>query len=341
MSQYHVVVVGCGNMSNAWIEYANSREDIRIVGLVDLFLDSARNAKLRHGLDCDVFTNVEEAIKETQANVVFNVTAPDAHFEVCRTAMMLGCHVLGEKPLAATMDEALALVQLANESEVTYSVMQNRRFDRNIRAYRDLLHSGAIGAIGHVGADFFMAAHFGGFRDAMESPLILDMAIHTFDSARFLTGADAVSVYCQEFNPKGSWYQGHAMAVCIFEMSDGSVFSYRGSWCSEGMPTSWQSNWRVSGEKGTALWDGEQYIQAEAVRNIDQTGKFTYETERVEAAYHWKGEEGHRGCLDEMFLALEQKRSAETDCRDNIKSMAMVLGAIESARTGVKVQLNI
>ena len=41
----------------------------------------------------------------------------------------------------------------------------------------------------------------------MESPLLLDMAIHTFDQARFITGADALSVYCHEFNPAGSWYR--------------------------------------------------------------------------------------------------------------------------------------
>ena len=40
-----------------------------------------------------------------------------------------------------------------------------------------------------------------------------------------------------------------------------------------------------------------------------------------------------------MFLALEEGRRAETDCRDNIKSMEMVFGAVESAKTGKKVLL--
>ena len=49
----------------------------------------------------------------------------------------------------------------------------------------------------------------------MESPLILDMAIHTFDQARFITGADPVSVYCHEFNPPGSWYK-EMQPRCVF-----------------------------------------------------------------------------------------------------------------------------
>ncbi len=51
----------------------------------------------------------------------------------------------------------------------------------------------------------------------------------------------------------------------------------------------------------------------------------------------WTGQEGHWGCLDEMFASLKEKRFAETDCRDNIESMKMVFGAIESAKSKKKV----
>ncbi|MNP75646.1 hypothetical protein D3C76_1727340 [compost metagenome] len=47
----------------------------------------------------------------------------------------------------------------------------------------------------------------------------------------------------------------------------------------------------------------------------------------------------HHGCLREMFQSLSEQRSAETDCRDNIYSMAMVIGALESARTGRKLEI--
>jgi hypothetical protein len=47
----------------------------------------------------------------------------------------------------------------------------------------------------------------------------------------------------------------------------------------------------------------------------------------------------HQGCLEEMFLALAEERTAETNCRDNRYSMAMVFGALESAKTGQKIDL--
>ena len=80
------------------------------------------------------------------------------------------------------------------------------------------MQSGAVGPLTTVNCDFYIGAHFGGFRDRMEHVLLLDMAIHTFDQARFIMGADPVSVYCNEWNPAGSWYDHDASAIAIFEM---------------------------------------------------------------------------------------------------------------------------
>ena len=88
--------------------------------------------------------------------------------------------------------------------------MQNRRFEHGIRTLRDGLAAGRIGSVTTLACDFFKAPHFGGFREEMESPLLLDMAIHQFDQARFVAGVEPVAVSCHEFNPAGSWYAGRA-----------------------------------------------------------------------------------------------------------------------------------
>ncbi|MDF2726394.1 MAG: oxidoreductase [Paenibacillus sp.] len=337
--KHRVVVAGCGGMANTWVDYAKNRADTEIVGLVDIKEEFAKAMAERKELDCPTFTDIKEAVQATGATIVFDVTIPASHYAIGTSALELGCHVFGEKPLAESMSDCLHIVRLSERTGKTHAVMQNRRFDPRIRAYRNLIADGAIGRTGFIGADFFIGAHFGGFRDAMESPLLLDMAIHTFDQARFIIGADPVSVYCQEFNPPGSWYAGNANAVCIYEMSDGSVFNYRGSWCAEGAPTSWEASWRVTGERGTAIWDGHGEPYAEIVAGGDQTGKFIRPYERIEGARVEMGNTFHHGCLDEMFASLAEGRKPETDCSDNIYSMAMVLAALESAKTGRKVMI--
>lgn len=51
----------------------------------------------------------------------------------------------------------------------------------------------------------------------MDHPLIVDMAIHPFDQARFICGTDQASVYCHEYNPLGYWYNGNVSAICILK----------------------------------------------------------------------------------------------------------------------------
>ncbi|MFC0273150.1 Gfo/Idh/MocA family protein [Metabacillus herbersteinensis] len=338
MSQFRILIAGCGGMANTWVEYAMQRPDVEIVGLIDINEDNAKILSNKHGLTVPFFKDVKEAAISTEANLVFDITIPDVHKKITLSAFEAKCDVMGEKPMASSLQEAYEMKAAAEAANRFYAVMQNRRYLNNIRALRDSIHKGTIGKSGFVCADFFIGAHFGGFRDAMKSPLILDMAIHTFDQARFITGADPVSVYCYEFNPTGSWYEGNAAAICIFEMSDGSVFNYRGSWCAEGASTSWEAAWRVTGTKGTAIWDGDHVPYCEVVKLADEH-VFQNEHTRVEATVTEMTHEGHFGCLDEMFLALLEGRKSETDCTDNIKSMKMVFGALESADKGQKISL--
>jgi predicted dehydrogenase len=338
MKKHRVVVAGCGGMSNTWLDYAAQHEEIEVVGLVDIYEESAKAMAAKRGLQVPTFTDLAQALAATNANLVFDVTIPESHKMIVTTALKHGCNVFGEKPMAATIEEANELVQLAKETGKNYAIMQNRRYLKLMRAFRSVIEAGSIGDLGSIHADFFIGAHFGGFRDLMDSPLILDMAIHTFDQARFLIGADPVSVYCHEYNPPGSWYKGNASAICIFEMSNGAVFTYQGSWCAEGFPTSWESNWRIIGSKGTAAWDGA-HAPVYQVIDPSQPQGFHNQFTQHEAEVTWPGQEGHWGCLDEMFASLEEGRLAETSCFDNIKSTAMVFGAIQSAKLGQKVSL--
>ncbi|MBD2848547.1 Gfo/Idh/MocA family oxidoreductase [Paenibacillus sp. IB182496] len=337
---FKVVQVGCGNMARKWTAYAAQRADMAIVALVDIHRPAAEAMAETLGLGPEhCFTDLETAVKASGANLVFDVTIPQVHKDIVMTAAALGCDVMGEKPMAASMADAETMMRAVERHGRSYAVMQNRRYTRQIREARGLIAGGAIGRPGFATANFFLGPHFGGFREAMDNPLLLDMAIHTFDQARYLLQADPVSVYCHEFNPAHSWYDGNAAAVCVFEMSDGSVFTYNGSWCAEGAPTSWEGEWRINGSRGTLIWDGTNPPYASAIGEDEEPGRFSRELTRLDPAEPYTGREGHDGCFDEMLAALRERRRAETDCTDNIHSMAMVFGAIRSAREGRRIPL--
>ncbi|NQT57368.1 MAG: Gfo/Idh/MocA family oxidoreductase [Bacteroidetes bacterium] len=334
-----VVIAGCGSITSAWFDALEHFPEFSIVGVVDINIEAAERLNAERGLHALSGTDLERVIAAVKPEVVFDCTIPEAHCGVTLPALQAGCHVLGEKPMAANMEEAHRMVKAAEEAGKNYSVIQNRRYNKNIIAFKNLINTGEIGTLTTLNADFYLAPHFGGFRDEMKHVLLLDMAIHSFDEARFISGCDPVSVYCYEWNPSGSWYHHGASAAAIFEMSNGLIFTYRGSWCAEGLNTSWESSWRAQGEKGVVTWDGNEAVRGEVAST--QKG-FIHEQRAIEPA---QIEElrysGHSGVIAEFRDFLNSKAIPQTVCTDNIKSLAMVHAAIASAESGKKISIKL
>lgn len=336
-----VVHVGCGGISKGWFKAATENPAVEVAGIVDLREEAARQRATEFNLTgAAIGIDLKAMLRKVKPDIVFDCTIPEAHVDVVITALRAGCHVLGEKPLADSMANARRMVAAAQKADKLYAVMQNRRYDPRIRRLRAFLDSGAIGTPTTFHSDFFIGAHFGGFRDRLRHVLLLDMAIHSFDEGRFISGADPVAVYCREWNPAGSWYDHDASAVATFEMSNGLVYTYRGSWCAEGLNTSWQCDWRILGPQGTVTWDGSNVFQAQVVA---KTGGFLSEMRAVEVPeVDPAGKtDGHQGCINDFIRCVQTGAVPETICTDNIKSLAMVFGAVESAETGRRVEIKI
>lgn len=337
---WNLVLVGCGGISGTWFDVIRQMPELRLVGLVDLDLNQARKRADEYGLgSIAVHTELDALLGQVEAEVVFDCTVPPAHKNIVLTALKHGCHVFGEKPLADTMEHAREMVAAADKAGKSYGVMQNRRWLQPIRQVRQALDQGLIGKVHTLHADFFLGCHFGGFRDEMEHVLLADMAIHSFDQARFLIDARPLSVVAHEWNPPGSWYAHGASAMAVFDLEDEGVFSYRGSWSAEGFPTSWECAWRIIGETGTLLWDGGDGIRIECV--AEKEG-FTRKCEPVTPppCELPKDQLGHAGAIRNFITCLETGEVPETPGQDNIHSLSMVHGAIASAIHGTRVVLD-
>ena len=334
-----VILVGGGVAGGFWSEPLRRRTDV--VALVEADGERARAAIDRLGLDCPGFASLEEALAAAPADVVVNATPVEHHREIDEAALAAGCHVLTEKPLAPTFEDALALVEAAHRFGRTLAVMQNRRYHPAIRRLREAVADGTIGATAALTADMWMAPRHpaGHPLERQRHPLLLDMAVHTFDQARFVSGLDALRVDCHELAPPHAWHNGAAAAIATFEMQDGVVFSYRGSWISDGFRTSYDAAWRVSGARGTAVWDSFGAPAAEVVMGRVPERGFR-DVERIT----WPVPEpldntGHAAAIDDLFDALESGRTPDTDAAANLGTLAMVFAAIRSAEERRTVEL--
>ncbi|HVA90451.1 MAG TPA: Gfo/Idh/MocA family oxidoreductase [Chloroflexota bacterium] len=338
MERRRAVLVGAGGMGRTWARNLLDCAEVELVGWVDLRPEVVAEASAALGLrDVHMGADLGEALRTCGADFVVDVSIPEAHHDITLEALAAGLPVLGEKPMADSMERARAMIAAAERAGKLYMVSQSRRYDAGLATLRALIDT-HLGPLGILNTDFYLGPHFGGFRETMPSPLLLDMAIHTFDAARYLAGADPVSVYCEEFNPPWSWYAGASCATALFEMSGGLRYTYRGGWSAEGRRTSWDAEWRAVGEGGTATWDGEGAPTCEAV--VEREGFFSPVEERRRTVPVWE-HSGIAASLREFLGALNTGATPMGECHDNIKSLAMVFAAIESAATGRRVAIRI
>jgi predicted dehydrogenase len=312
-------------MGRAWLAVLEASEEVALVGLADIDTDAARHAAVDLGRpELPVGDDVVTLARATGARAVIDVTVPAAHHPITTAALFAGLPVLGEKPVADTLPRALSLAAAAEVTGQLFMVSQSRRWNPHVATLRGMVED--LGAVGTITTDFFRAPHFGGFRERMDHPLLLDMAIHPFDTARYLLATEPVAVYCETHNPSWSWYAGDANASAVFEMEGGARYSYTGSWCAPGAETSWNGSWRVSGEKGSALWDGDSDPVMTAEAPPEPRPPSTYA--------------GIAGALQVFFSALGTGESPMGEVHENVMSLAMVEAAVESARTRQRVLID-
>ena len=196
---FRAVLAGCGRMAKGWLSTLRDSPDlsgrVQVVGLVDVDVTAAERLKAEYALDAKTGPDLDKMLAETKPDVLFDVVVPSARRDIALTGFRHGCHVLTEKPMAASIDEAREILVAARAARRLHAVVQNRRYVPGVRRIRETIASGLLGELTALHADFFIGAHFGGFRDVMQHALLLDMAIHTLDAGRFMAGADPIAVY--------------------------------------------------------------------------------------------------------------------------------------------------
>ncbi|MEE1618666.1 Gfo/Idh/MocA family protein [Brachybacterium sp. J153] len=332
-SRVPVVVVGAGGMGRAWIRTVLDSDAARLVGVADVVPGAAERAVQDMIEDPSareriaVGTDGTEIALATVAEAVIDVTVPEAHHTVTAAALQAGLHVLGEKPCAATLAEAVSLAGHAEASGKLFMVSQSRRYNPHLHEARRL--ADALGGAGIVATRFFKAPHFGGFRDEMRHPLIVDMAIHAFDAARVLIEGSPVAVRAISHNPSWSWYAGDAAATVHVTYDSGAVHAFTGSWCSPGQETSWNGDWRISCAGGTVTWDGETVPRSVAAEGETVEGAAPSAAERWELA----------GSLADFCAALRGGPVPAGEVHGNVWTQAIVEAAVRSADEDRTVQL--
>ncbi len=140
------VLVGCGYFSQFHIEAWQRLPEVELVGICDSDEEKARDFAQKWNFTSLVFPSLKVALNALPAvDFVDIATPPASHLELVEVASRHGKAIMCQKPLAPTLEEARALVALAEERGVRLMVHENFRFQPWHRAIKTLLEEGIVG----------------------------------------------------------------------------------------------------------------------------------------------------------------------------------------------------
>lgn len=326
-----MIQAGRGIWGHSWSEVLADDPSVELAAVADPD-PTARTATE----GTPAFATVEEAMAEVACDAVLVATPPHTHHAVAKAALEAGLHVICEKPLATTLEDALDLVRVAGEAGRHLLVSQNYRFNAPFRAFQ-----AAMGEVGdlvsvRIGCrrdtrDLFPPEDF---RYSMRHPYLLDMSVHHFDLLRAATGREVLGVHARGRRVPDSPFAHHPAVTVLLDLEGGVPVLYEGDWATRGPETSWNGAWEVVGERGRLLWRGGPDDRGEGEVLLERWG----ERPRPLAPPALEATE-RAATLLALRTSIETGAAPETAAADNARSLAVTLGCVRSVETGETVDV--
>ncbi|WP_281889746.1 Gfo/Idh/MocA family protein [Paenibacillus sp. YYML68] len=339
MNKLRVAVIGCGSISKHRHipEYAG-REDVELVAFVDVNEARAQQFADQHG--GKAYTDYREMLTEAKPDAV-SVCLPNAlHAEVSIAAAQAGAHVLVEKPMAASEDEALAMIEAAKASGVHLMVGHNQRLMPPHVKAKQVLDSGKLGKVLTFRTSFGHPGPEGWSADGKESwffrkPEAImgamgDLGVHKSDLIRWLLSdeVESVAAFIDTRHKEGTDVDDNA--TCILRMQSGAIGTLVASW-----------TYYKGEDNSTVLWCEQGVMKI----GTDPQDQVIVELRDGSVERHKVGEiatnqkQTSSGIIDEFVEGIRSGTPPRISGEEGLRSLKVILGAFESQATGQIVKL--
>ena len=152
---FKVGVIGCGRISDIYLENCARYAEIDIVACASLDPEESAAKAAQHGIPRSC--TPEEIIRDSDIDAVLNLTIPAAHAEITMAALQAGKHVYSEKPFTTSLQRGAEILQLAAETGLTVGNAPDTFLGGRWQTCRKLIDTGVIG--GPTGVTAFVGTH--------------------------------------------------------------------------------------------------------------------------------------------------------------------------------------
>jgi len=321
-------VIGVGAMGQHHARVYDQIPSVQLVGVADANADIGEQvARLHHTV---AYTDHWKLLGETCPDVVTVAVPTELHVRVALDALEAGCHVLVEKPIAATEEQAQDLIERADVLKRKLMVGHIVRFDPAVRALKERLGAGELGRIFQV-----RCRRLGPFPARVQDVgVVIDLATHDLDLIRYLTGQEVVRVYAETEQEIHSEHED--LLIGTMRLTDGTIGVLDINWLT---PTKVREL-TVTGERGmfrvdhltqdldyyeNAETNSERWSAISLLRGVSEGRMIRYPVRKYEPL---KAE------LESFVRAVVDDDPIPVDGKDGLVALKLARALIRSGREG-------
>lgn len=341
MASLRFAMFGAGFWSHYQLAGWKELEGVECVALCDPVRSKAEARAREFGIP-RVYEDPRDVFQNENLDFADIVTNPETHSDLVHLAAANETAVICQKPMATSYLQAQGMVAVCRQAGVPFFVHENWRWQSPIRQLKRVLDEGRIGQ--PFRARLTMVSDFPVFDNQpflkeQEEFVLTDVGTHVLDAARFLFG-EAENLYCQ-IHRVHSDVKGEDVATVMMKMRGGATVL-----CELGYAGNHLENDRfpetfvfVEGDKGSVYLAPDFWIRV-------TTEEGTFAKRYPPPSYPWVdpayavAQASIVACHANILRSLHGEGAAETTGEDNLKTLRLVFGSYQSARTGQAIRLD-
>ncbi|MEK3992381.1 Gfo/Idh/MocA family protein [Robertmurraya sp. FSL R5-0851] len=335
MKKLRVGVIGCGSIARHrhLPEYA-ANPNVELVAVCDNNAERALEIGEKYGVPS--YTSFVELLRNAEVDAVSVCTPNYLHAPISNAALLAGVHVLCEKPMATSEEEAKSMIETAKNSGKKLMIAHNQRFVASHQKARQLIESGEVGkiysfrtAFGHGGPEGWSVEGKEGWffqKDKAFVGAMGDLGVHKTDLLRYVLGEEIVEVGAFVETSAKEFATVDDTAVCVLKTESGTIGTLAASWS---YVSKEDNSTIIYGENAILRLEDDpnnslvvQYKNGDVVNY--QLGKIQSNDEGGQSSSH---------VIDQFVDAVLNDKEVPVSGEEGMKSLGVILAALESNET--------
>ena len=335
MKKLRVGVIGCGSIAqHRHLPEYLANQNVELVAVCDINLE--RVNEIAEKYEVEAYTNYEELVSSGIVDAVSVCTPNYLHAPISIAALNAGLHVLCEKPMATSKQEAEAMIAAAKESGKKLMIAHNQRFVPSHQRARQLIASGEIGriysfrtAFGHGGPEGWSIDGKDSWFFEKEKAFVGamgDLGVHKTDLLRYVLGEEITEVGSFVETSAKTFADVDDNAVCVLKTESGIIGTLAASWA---YVSKEDNSTIIYGEKAILRLEDDpnnslvvQYANGDVVNY--QLGKIQSNDAGGQQTTH---------VINHFVDAIINNHEPLVPGEEGLKSLAVILAALQSNET--------